>query len=123
MDELREHSEAFLPPGFVVSKRYEIVRYLASGATGSVFVATDRLLEDSTIAIKVLRTSAAHSQEQIKRFLREVKLMNSVNHRNVVRTFDAGSDRDLIYFTMEFIEGVSLATLSDEREIDFDFLE
>ncbi|MFN8392241.1 MAG: serine/threonine-protein kinase [Bdellovibrionota bacterium] len=123
MDESREHSEAFLPAGFVISNRYEIVRYLASGATGSVFVATDRLLEDTTIAIKVLKTSAVTGQEQIKRFLREVKLMNSVNHRNVVRTFDAGSDRDLIYFTMEFIEGMSLAALSDERELDFEFIE
>ncbi len=73
MDERQEHPDALLPIGYVVSNRYEVIRYLGSGATGSVFVAVDRLLEDTEIAIKVLRTSAARIQEQIKRFLREVK--------------------------------------------------
>jgi len=123
MDEQQEHPDALLPIGYVVSNRYEVIRYLGSGATGSVFVAVDRLLEDTAIAIKVLRTSAARNQDQIKRFLREVKLMNSVNHRNVVRTFDAGSDKDLIYFTMELVQGVSLERMIEERDIDFDLLE
>lgn len=113
-------TEVSLPTGFRISNRYEVVRYLGSGATGSVFVAIDRLLEDTTVAVKVLRMSAAKSHEQVKRFLREVKLMNSVNHPNVVRTFDAGSDRDLIYFTMEFIEGISLEEMAQRKELTFD---
>lgn len=123
MDETREESPALLPQGYVISNRYEILRFLAGGATGSVFVAVDRLLEDTTIAIKVLRMSSARNPEHVKRFLREVKLMNSVNHRNVVRTFDAGNEKDLVYFTMEFVQGVSLERLMEEQEIDFELLE
>jgi len=123
MDETQEHIDSLLPIGHVLSERYEITRYIGSGATGSVFVAVDRLLEDTPIAVKVLRTSAARNQDQIKRFLREVKLMNSINHRNVVRTFDAGSEKDVVYFTMELIDGVSMEKLIDQQELDFDLLE
>ena len=113
-------TEINLPSGFRISDRYEVMRYVGSGATGSVFVAKDCLLEDAIVAIKVLRMSAAKSHDQIKRFLREVKLMNSVNHPNVVRTFDAGTDRDLIYFTMEYIEGISLEECANTHNLSYD---
>ena len=113
-------TEINLPSGFRISDRYEVMRYIGSGATGSVFVAKDCLLEDAIVAIKVLRMSAAKSHDQIKRFLREVKLMNSVNHPNVVRTFDAGTDRDLIYFTMEYIEGTSLEDCANTHNLSYE---
>lgn len=97
-----------LPKGTLISERYEIESCLGTGGMGCVYRAMDRVLENRKVALKILHKDIARDKALEKRFLREVQLMHSVNHPNVVRTFDVGRDEGVLYFTMEFIEGTSL---------------
>jgi eukaryotic-like serine/threonine-protein kinase len=102
----------------VVASRYEIQAHLGSGGMGAVFRAHDRAL-DETVAIKVLRsgpvdpatasTDELERGEQIaRRFRSEVKLAWKVRHRNVCGIHEYGEDGDLLFISMELVEGQDL---------------
>ena len=104
-----------LPPGFVVAERYEIEDCIGTGGMGTVYRARDLILTDERIALKVLHGDLIGNKQQMQRFLREVQLMRRVSHKSVVRTFDVGSDGNLVYFTMELVSGKSLEDMIQDR--------
>jgi len=108
MGDSADTQNKYLPAGFVVADRYKIETRLGSGGMGSVYLAHDLILNEERIAIKILHSDLTQNQRQTQRFLREVQLMRKVNHKNVVRTFDVGSDGNIVYFTMEYVEGKQL---------------
>jgi serine/threonine protein kinase len=104
-DEVRT---TFLSQGFLIAGRYEIEKPLGTGGMGTVYLVSDRILGEEKVAIKVLHKQYAYEKKYTQRFLREVQLMRRVNHKNVVRTYDVGADGDIVYFTMEYIDGKSV---------------
>ena len=100
--------QQFLEPGHVIAQRYRIKRALGRGGMGSVYLAEDLVLGESEIAIKVLQSTGRNDPASVNRFLREVQLTHKILHENVVRTFDFGSDGDLVFYTMEYLPGESL---------------
>jgi serine/threonine protein kinase len=95
--------------GELFAKRYRIERPLGSGGMGEVYLVTDMFLgEEEKVALKLLHPNLSADERQAKRFLREVQLTRKVTHPNVIRTFDAGELNGRLYFTMEYVEGVSL---------------
>ncbi len=101
-------SDQKLGAGTIVAGRYSIVSPLGSGGMGAVYLAADKMLGGEKVAIKILHTNFVNDQTQLARFMREVQLMRKVNHKNVVRTYDVGSDGPFTYFTMEYVPGVQL---------------
>lgn len=114
----QDSSSDKLPEGFLISNRYEISSRLGAGGMGCVYLASDKVLEDSQVAVKVLHRDLCKDGDLAKRFLREVKLMHQVNHPNVVRTYDVGRDKDIIYFTMEYLSGTSLDRIVNKKKLD-----
>ena len=100
--------EQKLRAGTIVADRYSVVKPLGTGGMGTVYLAADKMLGEEKVALKILHTNFVDDQTQLARFMREVQLMRKVNHRNVVRTYDVGSDGALTYFTMEYVPGVQL---------------
>ncbi len=101
--------------------RYQITESLGEGGMGKVYLAKDTLLDGYKLALKFLHPDLCQDQIQVKRFFREAQLNRKVNHPNVVRIFDVGQVEETVYFTMEYIEGISLkekiarGTLSTEE--------
>jgi len=75
---------------------------------GSVYRATERSL-DRPIAIKVLPPQVSEDSTRIQRFEREARLAARLRHPNIVSIHAVGEKFGLRYFTMDFIEGESLA--------------
>src|SRR5688500_6563485 len=75
---------------------------------GAVYRVLDREL-DEVVALKVIRKDLAEDREMVERFRQEVRLARRVTHANVARTFELGRADDLMYCTMELVEGESLA--------------
>ena len=102
-----------LQPGSVIAGRYQVLEEIGEGGMGTVYRVKDTLLGDKEIALKTLLSEFSREKAYVERFIREIELMNLVNHPNVVRTYDIGTDGNLIYFTMEFVRGISLDELID----------
>lgn len=102
-------SERFLLAGSVIAGRYRVIRPLGRGGMASVFLAEDTVLGESEVAIKILQDSFHGDSELVERFLREVRLTHKINHEHVVRTFDFGRDGQRLFYTMEYLPGMSLS--------------
>jgi serine/threonine protein kinase len=94
--------------GDVFAERYTIERRLGVGGMGTVYLAADSMLNGEKVALKILHPQFGEDSVLTKRFLSEVKLTRKVTHPNVVRTFDIGKKDGLLFFSMEYVEGISL---------------
>ena len=101
--------------GSIFADRYVILNLLGSGGMGAVYLAKDRFIDDSLVAIKILHRQYSTSFEFVQRFLREVKATRLVSHPNVVRSFDAAEFQGDYFYTMEFLKGTRLSELNDEE--------
>ncbi len=101
--------------GSVLGGRYHILAKIGSGGIGAVYAA-EHVGLGSRVAIKLLRGAAAVDAAEIARLRREAHVQVSIEHPNVVRTFDLDQLPDgSIYIVMELLEGYSLADkLKDE---------
>ena len=86
---------------------YEVVRELASGGMGTVFLARQIAL-DRLVAIKVIRPEH-HTAHAAERFLREAQALALLAHPNIVRVFDFGEAAGIPFYVMEYLEGKTVA--------------
>jgi len=100
--------------GTRLAGRYEIAGVLGRGGMGVVYLARDREL-DETVALKVLRTEIAGSEEAARRFRSEIKLARRIRHRNVCGIHEYGQEGPLRFIVMEYVEGSTLRQLLRQR--------
>lgn len=87
---------------------YRILGELGRGAMGVVYKA-HQLLGDRSVALKVmLHSDHAHSEEAA-RFMKEAQSAARLQHPNIVQIHDIGQAGEIPYFTLEFVEGGTLA--------------
>lgn len=89
---------------------YEIIRRLGQGGMGVVYLARHVTLERD-VAIKFLAGQLSSNQDYVDRFLREARSAAKLNHPNIISVYDAGSQDDVYYFVMEYVEGQDFARL------------
>jgi formylglycine-generating enzyme required for sulfatase activity len=87
---------------------YDIESILGRGGMGVVFRARDRRL-GRTVAIKMLLVGAYAGPTELARFQLEAEAVAGLCHTNVVQIFEVGDHEGRPYFTMEFVDGGSLA--------------
>ena len=93
--------------------RYRIMRCVGRGGMGEVYLAQDALLDNQEVALKVIHEDLCKNEKYVRRFLREVCATRMITDPSVVRTFDAGVELGRLYFSMEYVRGV---TLEEELE-------
>jgi serine/threonine-protein kinase len=97
---------------------YRILEELGSGEMGVVFKAKQLSL-DRVVALKVLPAEVTRDKASVERFLKEAKSAGKLQHPNIVQVYDIGETGGLYYYSMEFIEGKSLASaLEPGRPMD-----
>lgn len=84
--------------------RYQILQRLGGGGMGEVYKVYDPQL-DRTAALKVLAGTPTQGDE---RFWLEAKATARLRHPVIVDIYDMGQEEGRSYFTMEFIDGISL---------------
>ncbi len=89
---------------------FEILEKLGQGSGGAVFKARQESL-DRIVALKVLTPALAHNEGYISRFIREAQAVARLNHINVISAFEVGESSGYRYLAMEYIDGVTLATI------------
>jgi hypothetical protein len=94
---------------------YRIDRLIGEGGFGQVWRAT-READGSLVAIKILHLELIRSNDALTRFERELRAIERLQHRNVVRALDEGTvDDGRPYLVLEYIEGPSLRDVIHER--------
>ena len=90
---------------------YIITGFIGQGGMGQVFRGTHRVM-GRECAVKVLPFhKATAAPDSINNFLREVKTQAQLDHPNLVRALDAGKEKDVPYFVMEYVPGTDLRRL------------
>ncbi|MEI6285188.1 MAG: Stk1 family PASTA domain-containing Ser/Thr kinase [Bacillota bacterium] len=87
--------------------RYEVVSKIGGGGMAEVYRARDTLLERE-VAVKVLRTEFVNDKEFIDRFKREAQSAARLSHPNIVSIYDVGTEADVYYIIMEYVQGETL---------------
>jgi serine/threonine-protein kinase len=85
---------------------YAFERELGGGGMSRVFLARDTALARSVV-VKVLAPELA-AGVSAERFQREIRLAAALQHPNIVPVLAAGVAADLPYYTMPFVDGLSL---------------
>jgi serine/threonine-protein kinase len=98
--------------GTVLNDTYRIVRPLAEGGCGEVYVAAHTRLPGE-FAVKVLHSSLARDRDQLARFRQEAEITSTLRHPHIVQVFDFNvTDDGVPYLVMELLEGASLVELA-----------
>jgi serine/threonine protein kinase len=103
-----------LPPELANHPRYRIVRELGRGGMGVVYQAVQTLM-DRTVAVKVINPSVLEHRDSLARFQAEVKTAARLDHANIVRAYDADQVGALHLLVMEFVQGMNLADLVQQK--------
>ncbi|MBI5367990.1 MAG: serine/threonine protein kinase [Planctomycetes bacterium] len=88
--------------------RYRLERELGRGGMGVVYRAWDADLQRA-VALKTLLPDAVATPAAVERFLREARAAAGLRHPHLVPVHDIGCTDGMHYFTMDFIEGETLA--------------
>jgi serine/threonine protein kinase len=103
----RGHAEGFF------LNQYTILDRIGKGRMAGVYKAIHP--SGQIVAIKVLPPSKAKDPQLFGRFQREARLSVTLNHPNVVRTFQVGEASGLHYLVMEHLEGETLDEVLQRR--------
>jgi serine/threonine-protein kinase len=99
------------PPGdtpLPVIPGYEVEAVLGHGGMGVVFRARHTRL-NRVVALKMALAGAYAGTQERERFQREAEAVAALRHPNVVQIYDVGDSDGRPFFTMEHVEGGSLA--------------
>ncbi|MEL6897602.1 MAG: serine/threonine-protein kinase, partial [Planctomycetota bacterium] len=84
---------------------FALLQKIGQGGMGQVYKAR-QLTTGRTVAVKLMRYTAP-----LKRFQREIELVASLKHVNIVEIYEANSQDGRQFFAMEFVDGGSLEEL------------
>ena len=93
--------------GDLIANRYEVLQDLGHGGMGVVYkvVDTETTL---TCALKTLLPQYAQNKRAAHRFIQEINAIRQLDHPGIVQIYSAQRSDGLLYYTMEYINGVSL---------------
>ncbi len=106
--------------GDVLRGRYRIQEVLGHGGMGTVFGAEDEYRLDlpdtgRRLAVKVPHTAVTLREDLLAEIQREFQHLQLLSHPNIVRVHEFDRDGDIVFFTMEALDGLLLGRVLDSR--------
>ncbi|MEM8679522.1 MAG: serine/threonine-protein kinase, partial [Planctomycetota bacterium] len=102
-----------LPPREELVRGYRLIREIHRGGQGVVYLA-HHAATDRNVALKVMRQGPLAGVGERARFEREIQILASIKHPNIVAIHDSGSERGNDFFVMDYIEGKSFDDWADQ---------
>ena len=108
-------SDIALPhPGTRRFGNYELLEEIGCGGMGVVYRAKQLDLK-RIVALKMILAGRFASREEVGRFRRGAAAAAHLQHPNIAQIHEVGEQEGLHYFTMDYVEGSSLAELVGEQ--------
>ncbi|WP_083259536.1 serine/threonine-protein kinase [Cellulosimicrobium cellulans] len=102
--------------GLRLGNRYHLVRRIAVGGMGEVWVASDDAL-GREVAVKVLRTEYAGNEDFLNRLRTEARNSAALSHPNIAQMYDYGEQDRSGYLVMELVVGEPMADLLEREPV------
>jgi eukaryotic-like serine/threonine-protein kinase len=93
--------------------RYELVRRLAMGGMGEIYLAYTRGAGgfEKQVIIKTILPHLAEEEEFVTKFLDEGRIVVQLTHGNIVPVFDMGEEAGVYFIAMEYVPGLDLRAI------------
>ena len=98
----------------LISKRYRIIKKIASGGMADIFLGDDLKL-NRKVAVKILSANYAGDRNFVARFKSEAQILARLNHPNIVQVYDWGEFNSSYFICMEYVEGESLKEIIEKK--------
>lgn len=99
--------------------RYELTELIGEGGMADVYKAVD-VVDNKTVAVKILKKEFAESEEFLRRFRNESKAIAVLSHPNIVKIYDVGFSEKIQFIVMEYIDGITLKEyIENEHVLDW----
>jgi serine/threonine-protein kinase len=96
--------------------RYEVSELIGVGGMADVYKAID-MVDNKTVAVKILKPEFSDNEEFIRRFRNESKAIAVLSHPNIVKIFDVGFTDKLQFIVMEYIDGITLKEFIEQQGV------
>ena len=96
--------------------RYEITELIGVGGMAEVYKGID-VIDNKTVAIKILKKEFSENEEFLRRFRTESKAIAVLSHPNIVKVYDVGFSDKIQYIVMEYIDGITLKEYIEEEKV------
>lgn len=93
--------------GQILANRYSVEEFIGRGGMAEVYKVWDRA-RATFLALKVLRDDLAHDVVFVRRFQREARSLEKLQHPNIVRFYGLEQDDLLTFIVMDHVEGSNL---------------
>lgn len=100
--------------GDTIGTRYNIKDIVGMGPVGYVFRARDAEV-DVDVALKAVNPRLVQTAEERRQFQKAIRLGRKLAHPNIVRVYEDGEEKDWPFFTMQYVEGLTLRKIIDLR--------
>ena len=100
--------------GKLLNNRYLIEEKVGSGGMADVYKGMDTETGE-TVAIKVLKQEYSSDPQYLRRLGREAEAMVSLKNEHIVSFYDIGSEDDIHYLVIEYVDGRTLREVMDEK--------
>jgi serine/threonine protein kinase len=105
------------PPLMTRVGDYELIESIGRGGMGIVYRARQIKLQRD-VAVKMLPSQMSRSAAAMQRLIEEARRLAHVKHTNIVQVHDVGFQDGVPFFSMELIEGKTLADMIRKSSID-----
>jgi serine/threonine protein kinase/tetratricopeptide (TPR) repeat protein len=95
---------------------YELIAPIAKGGMGIVYKARQRNL-NRVVAIKMILSGQFADQQDVDRFYAEAEAAAALSHPNIVAIHEIGEVQGQHFFSMDYVDGQSLAALVQESPL------
>lgn len=115
--QLRDASELSQPALPCRFGEYILERVLGRGGMGVVYFGRQIRL-DRPVAIKMIRSGALASQEEVQRFYAEARSAAKLDHANIVTVYQCGEYEGHHFFSMDYVDGTDLSRLIQDSPLE-----
>lgn len=109
-----ENTQAALPCRF---GDYILQRVIGRGGMGVVYLATQTAL-NRPVAVKMIRSGALASSEEVDRFYSEARSVAKLDHPSIVTIYQCGESNSHHFFSMDYVPGTDLAKILSDGPLE-----
>ncbi|MBT8339239.1 MAG: protein kinase [Desulfatitalea sp.] len=93
---------------------YRAITLIGTGSMGGVIQGWDVALERE-VALKVISYGLSSKESFREMFIKEARVVSRLNHLNVAQIYYIGTSSDILYYAMEFVDGLTMKELIAEQ--------